>query len=108
MCGLAYLAALIPGTTPDRKTFRRGDDAVEGIQFRPIDDRRLVAQKHLLAVLEAVDHDGAGVAQPNLEDGVFVFAPPFLRERQEVSRTAVASGKSLVRLSKEGNLLRRL
>jgi len=38
----------------------------------------LMAQEHLFAVFERVDHYGPGVTKLDLEDGLVVLAPPFL------------------------------
>lgn len=70
----------VPGTGPNGKSLSRRDDPVEGIQGGPINDCRLVADKHLPGVFKRADHHGPGIAQADLKDRLAIFPPPFLAD----------------------------
>jgi hypothetical protein len=38
-----------------------------------------MSNEHPLAVVETVDDNGSSVAKSDLEDGLLVFVPPFLK-----------------------------
>lgn len=58
---------------------------MERVQLRSINDSRLPSNEHLLAILEVINDNSSRVAEPDLEDGVFVLPPPFLVGRQHES-----------------------
>lgn len=64
------------------------------VKLRAVDDGRLVAEHHSLAIIEAVDHHGPGISESDLENGVFVFPPPFLDYTiSEIKRSAAVKLK---------------
>ena len=51
---------------------------MKGIQRRTVNDGRLIPDEHSFTIVEAVDYNGPSISKFDLEDGLFVFVPPFL------------------------------
>lgn len=54
---------------------------MKSVERRSINDSGLVSDQHPPTVIEGIDHHCARVAEPDLKDGLLVFAPPFLADR---------------------------
>ena len=72
------LAAFIPRTTPNCESLCATDEAVECIEGRTVDHRRLISDQHALDIVEGIDDHRTGITKSNLEDTCSILPPPRL------------------------------